>query len=199
MWYVCEGALEPWNPKPIPKLWDLGQTQAPVGKHTIHGLYLTYLFYTFTCDRLEVCCSSVYWLIHMYGGSHILIPSALLLRNGGWSQWEWAQQWNLQSSCTIWGIICDFNFIYIYILYIHIYIHIICKFFWMVSQIFPGHNSQENKVGDEKLSRFHLLNTTFIYQWFSGLGFDPPLLFRNGYCKIRPYWCSLWSVVFLPC
>ena len=58
----------------------------------------------------------------MYDGSHILIPSALLLRNGGWSQWEWAQQWNLQSSCTIWGIICEFNFIYIYI-YIHIYIY----------------------------------------------------------------------------
>ena len=28
MWYVFEGALEPWNPKPIPKLWDLGQTKA---------------------------------------------------------------------------------------------------------------------------------------------------------------------------
>ena len=31
VWYVFEGALQPWNLKPIPKLWDLGQTKAPVG------------------------------------------------------------------------------------------------------------------------------------------------------------------------
>ena len=37
MWYVFEGALEPWNPKPIPKLWDLGQPKAPVGIVTITG------------------------------------------------------------------------------------------------------------------------------------------------------------------
>ena len=35
VWYVFEGALEPWNPKPIPKLWDLGQTKAPVGNSAV--------------------------------------------------------------------------------------------------------------------------------------------------------------------
>ena len=39
MWYVFEGALEPWNRKTIPKLWDLGQTKAPVGKYTMQGSY----------------------------------------------------------------------------------------------------------------------------------------------------------------
>lgn len=48
----------------------------------------------------------------------------------------------------------------------------------MVSQIFPGHNSQENNVGDEKLSRFH----------FTECLLHLPMIFRAGF----------WSTLAIP-
>ena len=75
MWYVFEGSLEPWNPKPIPKLWDLGQTKAPVGKITVDNMYNIYIYTGKNCMCVYTLKNNVYIYVIMF----LFIPTTTVL------------------------------------------------------------------------------------------------------------------------